>query len=29
MQVNQSEGFFEVWNGTPAEVLKTAEAAKR
>lgn len=29
MQVKQSEGFFEVWNGTPAEVLKTAQAAKR
>jgi len=29
MQVKESEGFFEVWNGTPAEVLKAAEAAKR
>jgi type I restriction enzyme R subunit len=29
MQVNPSEGFFEVWNGTPAEVLKAAAAAKR
>lgn len=22
MQVKQSEGFFEVWNGTPEEILK-------
>ena len=29
MQVNPSEGFFEVWNGTPAEVLKAAAAAQR
>jgi hypothetical protein len=25
MQVKQSEGFFEVWNGTPEEIRKAAE----
>ncbi len=28
MQVKQSEGFFEVWNGTPEEILKRAEAKR-
>lgn len=28
MQVKQSEGFFEVWNGTPEEIRKLAEAKK-
>ena len=26
MQVKQSEGFFEVWNGTPEEIRRLAEA---
>ncbi len=25
MQVKQSEGFFEVWNGTPEEILKAGK----
>jgi hypothetical protein len=25
MQVKQSEGFFEVWNGTPEEIRELAE----
>ena len=28
MQVRQGEGFFEVWNGTPEEIRKLAEAKK-
>jgi hypothetical protein len=28
MQVKQSEGFFEVWNGTPEEIRRLAEAKK-
>lgn len=28
MQVKQSEGFFEVWNGTPEEIRKLAEAKR-
>ena len=28
MQVKQSEGFFEVWSGTPEEIRKLAEAKK-
>ena len=26
MQVNQSDGFFEVWNGTPEEIRRLAQA---
>ena len=25
MQVKQSEGFFEVWNGTPEEIMKAGK----
>lgn len=28
MQVKQSEGFFEVWNGTPEEIRTLAEAKR-
>lgn len=28
MQVKQSEGFFEVWNGTPEEIRRLAEAKR-
>ena len=28
MQVKQSEGFFEVWSGTPEEIRKLAEAKR-
>jgi hypothetical protein len=28
MQVKQSEGFFEVWNGTPEEIRRLAETKK-
>lgn len=28
MQVKQSEGFFEVWTGTPEEIRKLAEAKR-
>jgi hypothetical protein len=28
MQVKQSEGFFEVWNGTPEEIRRLAESRK-
>ena len=28
MQVRQSEGFFEVWNGTPEEIRRLADAKK-
>jgi hypothetical protein len=28
MQVKQSEGFFEVWNGTPEEIRKLAEVKR-
>lgn len=28
MQVKQSEGFFEVWNGTPQEIRRLSEAKK-
>ena len=28
MQVKQSDGFFEVWNGTPEEIRRLAEAKK-
>lgn len=28
MQVQQSEGFFEVWNGTPEEIRRLAEAKR-
>lgn len=28
MQVTQSEGFFEVWNGTPEEIRRLAEARR-
>jgi hypothetical protein len=28
MQVRQSEGFFEVWNGTPEEIRRLADAKR-
>lgn len=28
MQVRRSDGFFEVWNGTPAEIRRLAETKK-
>jgi hypothetical protein len=28
LQVSQREGFFEVWNGTPAEIRQLAEAKR-
>lgn len=28
LQTKQSEGFFEVWTGTPAQILRQAKAAR-